>query len=186
MLKHKQPEKVWSDKGTEFKADFKKLCDKRGIHAYTTHSEPKATYAERQIRSLKAIIYKYLEKNWTWEYIHKLQDFVKTMNTRVNRITKLAPYKVTKKDVPRIIGEAIERREAMRGKPKFKIGDTVRMSGYNVPFKKGYQQNFTDEVFTITDIATVTPVCYRVKNSRGVKINGIFYQPELIKVKTSS
>ena len=26
----KQPEKVWTDKGTEFKGDFKKLCDRKG------------------------------------------------------------------------------------------------------------------------------------------------------------
>ena len=31
MIEKVQPQKVWSDKGTEFKGAFKNLCDKRGI-----------------------------------------------------------------------------------------------------------------------------------------------------------
>ena len=53
MIKKKQPEKVWTDKGSEFKGDFKKLCEKKGIHLYTTESETKSAFAERNIRSLK-------------------------------------------------------------------------------------------------------------------------------------
>ena len=56
MIKKKQPEKVWTDKGSEFKGDFKKFCEKKGIHLYTTESETKSAFAERNIRSLKNII----------------------------------------------------------------------------------------------------------------------------------
>ena len=58
MIKKKQPEKVWTDKGSEFKRDFKKLCEKKGIYLYTTESETKSAFAEGNIRSLKNIIYK--------------------------------------------------------------------------------------------------------------------------------
>ena len=60
-IKYKQPQKVWVDDGTEFLGAFKNLCDKRGIHLYSTFSEKKSAFAERNIRSLKNIIYKYLE-----------------------------------------------------------------------------------------------------------------------------
>ena len=59
MIKHKQPKKVWVDAGTEFKT----LCQRRNIKSYQTFSEKKSAFAERNIRSLKNIIYKYLEKN---------------------------------------------------------------------------------------------------------------------------
>ena len=39
MIEKVQPQKLWSDKGTEFKGAFKNLCDKRGIATYTTASE---------------------------------------------------------------------------------------------------------------------------------------------------
>ena len=53
MIKHKQPQKVWVDDGTEFLGAFKTLCNKRGIHLYSTFSEKKSAVAERNIRSLK-------------------------------------------------------------------------------------------------------------------------------------
>ena len=39
MIKHKQPEKVWVDDGTEFLGAFKRLCNSRAIHLYCTFSE---------------------------------------------------------------------------------------------------------------------------------------------------
>ena len=41
LIKTKQPKKVWVDKGTEFKGEFEKLCTKREIIKYNTHSEKK-------------------------------------------------------------------------------------------------------------------------------------------------
>ena len=48
MIKTK-PKKIWVDKGTEFKGEFEKLCIKREIIKYKTHSEknqrlPKETF----------------------------------------------------------------------------------------------------------------------------------------------
>ena len=65
MIKHKQPEKVWVDDGTEFLGAFKALCTERGIHLYSTFSEKKSAFTERNMRSLKNIIYRYLEESWT-------------------------------------------------------------------------------------------------------------------------
>ena len=49
MIKRKQPEKLWIDKGSEFKGDFKKFCEKKGIHLYKTESEDKSAFADRKI-----------------------------------------------------------------------------------------------------------------------------------------
>ena len=125
MIKHKQPQKVWVDDGTEFLRAFKTLCNKRGIHLYSTFSEKKSAFAERNIRSLKNIIYRYLEEKWTYSYINTLDQFVKTINSRVNRVTKLAPNKVTKKDVPRLVSLTVETRRSQ--KPKLYVGDFVRI-----------------------------------------------------------
>ena len=95
MIKQKKPEKVWTDKGSEFKGEFKKFCEKE-IHLYTTENETKSAFAERNIRSLKNIIHKYLEENWTWTYFKELPQFVNTINSRVNRVTQLAPNKIFK------------------------------------------------------------------------------------------
>ena len=59
-FKKSRPKK-WVDKGTEFAGEFKKLCKADGIQNYTRMSETKAAFAERTIRSLKNILYRYME-----------------------------------------------------------------------------------------------------------------------------
>ena len=157
MIKTKQPKKVWVDKGTEFKGEFKKLCTKREIIKYNTHSEKKSAFAERNIRSLKSIIHKYLEFEWTYSYIEKLQSFVQMINSRVNRVTKLAPNKVTRKHVPALVSLIANSSSKLVQKPKFYVGDYVRIAKTDLPFRKGYKQIYTDEVFEIVAIPTVNP-----------------------------
>lgn len=181
MIKHQQPEKVWSDEGKEFKGEFAKLCDKRGIIIYSTRSETKSAFAERNIRSLKVLITKHLEEHWTYEYLSKLSEFVKTINTRVNRVTGLAPAKVTKKDTAHLVSLTVDAK--LIAKPTFRVGDTVRIAKKDLPFKKGYQQNYTDELFEIVKIPTLNPPTYNLKDLENQPILGKFYGPELVKVE---
>ena len=83
ITKKNRPKKIWVDPGTEFAGDFKKFCNAEGIHVYFTISETKATFAERAIRSLKNILYRYMEEHG-YKYIHKLSQFVKILNSRKN------------------------------------------------------------------------------------------------------
>ena len=133
MIKRKQPEKVWVDHGTEFLGAFKALCTERRIHLYSTFSEKKSAFAERNTRSLKITIYRFLEEKWTLSYLDKLDAFVKTITSRVNRTIKLAPNKVTKKDVPRLVSLT-----ANSQNPKFYIGDFVRTVKKGL-FREGLQ-----------------------------------------------
>ena len=183
MIKHKQPQKVWVDDGTEFLGAFKTLCSKRGNHLYRNFSEKKSAFAERNIRSLKKLIYRFLEEKWTYSYINNLDKFVRTINSRVNRITKLAPNKVTKKDVPRLVSLTVEKRRSQ--KPKLYVGDFVRLVKKEETFRKGYKQSFNDEVFEIAGNPTLNPPTYSLIDSNKEIIQGKFYQPELQLVRES-
>ena len=182
MIKVKQPKKVWVDQGTEFKGSFKNLCEKKGIELYTTHSEKKSAFAERNIRSLKNIIYRYLEDKWTYSYITKLQDFVNTINGRTNRVTKMAPNKITKRDVPYLRSLTTDASYCMKKQPKYSVGDLVRISKADTTFRKGYKQTFTDELFEIIDIPTKNPPTYSLLDKNAEPILGKFYEAELNKV----
>ena len=67
-------------------------------------------------------------------------------------------------------------------KPTFRIGDRVRISKYDLPFRKGHKPQFTSEVFEIVAIATKKPPTYTIKDEQGEIIQGKIYQKELIKV----
>ena len=82
------PRRLWVDKGTEFAGTFKTFCANKRIHIYHTNSETKAAFAERAIRSLKRILYRYMDEKQTYVYLPKLQQFVNTMNNRINRSIK--------------------------------------------------------------------------------------------------
>ena len=127
-------------------------------------------FAERNIGSLNNIIYRYLEEKWTYSYIDKLDQFVNTINSRVNRVTKLSPNKVTKKNVPRLV--SLSAQTSFLQKPKFYIGDFVRIVKKDEAFKKGYKHSFTDEVFEITDIPTLTTPTYSIVDANKGKIEG--------------
>ena len=149
-----KPQTVWSDKGTEFKGTFKNLCYKILIETYTTASETNSAFTERNNRSIKNVMYKHMENKWTYHYIDKLAQFVQTKNSRGNRVTKIAPNKVTNKHVPELISIASDQSSKFVKKPNFKVRDTVRIAKQDLPFKKGYKQSFTDEVFTIIKVPT--------------------------------
>ena len=49
-------------------------------------------------------------------------------------------------------------------------------------FRKVYKQNYTNEVFTIFEIATVSPPTYNLIDANNVIIEGNFYEPELVQI----
>ena len=67
-------------------------------------------------------------------------------------------------------------------KPTFKIGDRVRISKYDLLFRKGYKPQFTRKVFEIVAIAKRKPPTYTTNDEQDEIIQGKFYQKELIKV----
>ena len=78
ISKRNRPQKIWVDNGTEFAGAFKKFCAAEGIQVNSTMSETKAAFAERTIRSLKNILYRYME-DYGYKYIHKLPQFITTL-----------------------------------------------------------------------------------------------------------
>ena len=90
ITKTNRPKKIWVDKGTEFAGAFKNFCAAEGIQVYSTMSETKAAFAERTIRSLKNILYRYVE-DFGYKYIHKLPQFITSSNSRTNSSIDMRP-----------------------------------------------------------------------------------------------
>ena len=73
--------------------------------------------------------------------------------------------------------------KSKRKKPRFKKGDSVRISKTKHIFEKGYTPNWTTEIFTIVRVAPTNPVTYHIKDYQGQIVRGGFYEQELLKVK---
>ena len=168
------PEKLWVDKGTEYGVTFKKFCKEKDIEVYSTMSETKAAFAERAIQSLKHIIYRYIEDHGE-KFIPKLQQFVSTLNCRKNRSIGKSPRDVKNSDFLSILYNKSFKKYT---KPKVNFGNRVRISKNDIPFKKGYKPQFTDE---ISAISTKKPPTYIIKDLEKEEILGKLYEKELRK-----
>ena len=154
ITKKNRPKKTWVDKGTKVTGEFEKLCKAEGKQFYSTMGETKAAFAERTIRSLKNILYRYMEDNG-YRYIHKLTQFVTTLNPRRNCSIDLIPKNVKNSDCLSILYSKPLRKFR---KPHIKTGDTVHISKYDLPSRKAYKPQFTQEVFQIVVISSRKPL----------------------------
>ena len=98
-------------------------------------NETKAALSERTIRSMKNILYRYKE-DFGYKYIHKLPQFITTLNPRRNSSIDMRPNTVKHCDFMSILYSKPLREFR---KPTFKVGDRVRFSKYDLPFRKGYK-----------------------------------------------
>ena len=90
ITKKNRPKKLWVDEATHFAGEFKKLCKAEGRQIYSTMNENRAAFAERTIRSLKNLLYRYMGDNG-YKYNHKMAQFVTTLNSGRNCSIDLIP-----------------------------------------------------------------------------------------------
>ena len=90
---------------------------------------------------------------------------------------------VTAKDVPKLIALQFEKSKTRPQKPQFEVGDRVRIALKNMPFRKGYKQQYTNEVFKVHQVCkpkkTGLATTYRLEDIKNEPILGRFYTAEL-------
>ena len=141
-------------------------------------SETKAAFAERTMRSLKNIFYRYMEDSG-YKNIHKLTQFVTTVNSRRNCSIDLTSKNVKNSN---LLSSLCSKPLREFKKPKFENGDRVRISKYGLPFRKGCKPQFTKKVVEIVAICSRKPPTYTIMDAADEIIRCKFYQKELIKV----
>jgi len=114
-----------------------------------------------------------------------LAKLVKEYNNTKHSSIKMTPIEASKKkNQGTVYLNLYGDMETSRQKPKFKVGDKVRISKYKRKvFDKGYTPNWTEEVFTIDKIQYTNPLTYKLNDLNNEEIQGSFYEPELLKAK---
>ena len=177
----KNPMWIYSDKGKEFcNSHFQNLMKSKFIDHKTSNSpDVKAPNCERYIRTLKERLWKYFTKTKTKRYIKVLQRIVEAINSSYNQTIGCRPI-----DVTQVNEEQIRKRVNQTQQPrreKIKVGTKVRIAKEKTAFKKGYLQNFTDELFIVKKCLPRKPEpVYVIEDLHGNKIEGVYYSPELV------
>ena len=96
--KGRQPEKLHTDKGTEFTNRlFQRFLKDKNILFFTTHNDTKASIVERFNRTLKGKMWKYFTAKNTLKYIDVLQKLMYSYNHSRHRSIGMKPADVNPK-----------------------------------------------------------------------------------------
>ncbi len=176
------PKYIWVDEGKEFyNKRMTEWLKANNITRYSTHGEHKSAVVERFNRSLKEKMWKRFTAENTRNWIGMLDKLMNDYNNRYHRTIKMTPTEASEKEneVEVLNNQGFAGRIAK--KPKFKVGDRVRISRLKGLFEKGYLPNWSEEVFEIVEVKYTNPYTYILKDSQGEVVVGSFYTEELQK-----
>lgn len=152
---------------------------KRNIKIFSTFTTKKAAIAERFNRSLKNLMWKHFSHSGGHKWIKMLHKLIDQYNNTFHRTIKMKPIDVNRSVERELLNTVYTPRITWKLKPKFKIGDHLRISKYKHIFYKGYTMNWTTEIFRIRKVQHTNPITYLLIDFYGQDINGSFYKEEL-------
>ena len=149
------------------------------ISYFSTKSDKKVAIVERFNRTLKTMMWKYFYSKGTYNWVDVLDELTKNYNNTKHSRILMKPADVNKSNENLVwitlYGSAMGKLPL----PKFRVGDTVRISKYKIIFSKGYEANFTEEIFKISKVFREYPNMYEIEDHEGEPIIGKFYEEEL-------
>lgn len=184
----RKPVNLQTDKGSEFIAqEVQKFFKNKDIHHFTTQNpDVKAAVVERFNRTLKTKMWRYLHYVNTERYIDALEDLVNAYNNSYHRTIRMTPNSVNENNILQVYrntyGKMNLTDKTLYKKPKFKVNDYVRLAKEKGTFEKGYETNFTEEVFKVNKVIPHMKPTYEVVDLAGEPLEGKFYQEELQKI----
>lgn len=182
----KPPRYLQTDQGKEFyNSTFKAMLENYNVELYSTFGNKKAAVIERFNRTLKAKMWREFSANGSYKWIHILDQLLNEYNHSIHRTIKMKPVDVKLSDEQYLLSihNRIKNKRPRGNAKKFKVGDCVRISKLKGVFEKGYTANWSSELFTIDKVLATTPVTYQLKDFKNNKIEGGFYNEELLKAK---
>jgi transposase InsO family protein len=183
---NRKPWTIYSDRGMEFCARLMRdFFAEQDIDKIEIDTSPAihCAMAEHANRMIKTRLYKYFTDQNTWRWIDVIQRIVDQLNHSYNRVLKMRPIDVTPQNEQTVRAMLIAQRWH-KLKPRFAVGDFVRMDRETDTFEKGYEAgNFTEEVFKVIQVCDTDPVTYRLSDLQGERVTGQFYNESLSPVR---
>ena len=181
-----KPERINTDRGSELICKkFKNFLKENHIHHYLSYSLRKCPVIERFNLTIQRLLYKMMHENNTLEWVKFLDPAMSIFLNRTHSTTKMSPLEAEEEKNSSALRKTYYKKymkhEGKKQKPIFKVGDKVRIFKERGKFHRGYMEDFSEEIFTISNIDTNLPVVrYKLKEFNGNEIVGSFFQNELI------
>ena len=130
-------------------------------------------------------MFHFFTANNTYRYIDVLQDMVTHYNNSKHSSIKMTPVQASlpenEAQVYLNLYDDVIHDTSEWPKPKFAVGDKVRITKKHTVFKKSYLPLWTEELFEISSIQYTNPITYKLRDLNNEEISGTFYEQELQK-----
>jgi hypothetical protein len=171
----------WNDSGTEFyNKKFKSLLKSIGADIYSTYNDSKAVIAERFIRTLKGMIWKRFLTAGDRKWLGILGELVNSYNNKVHRTLGMTPSEAREEANVNKVRKGL--RPPKAGKPRYGLGDWVRIANKKGIFEKGFHPTFSYQIYKIVGVNLTSPVTYLLEDYYGETIDGSFYEADIVPV----
>ena len=188
------PLTLQTDRGKEFVGGALQNVLKRYNIKFRVARNPdvKAAVVERLNRTIKERIWRYFTHRNTHRYIDVIQKIVYAYNNTTHSVTKMKPAEVNLYNAADARAN-LQRSVYQRGRklrvpkqPKYEVADYVRISRSKGTFAKGFEKNYSEEIFKIVRISKRQGIyTYELEDIDGERIDGFFYNEELALVERS-
>ena len=175
------PYKLWTDEGQEF-LSLKEFYEEMEIERYSTRSPIKSAYAERMNRTLEELLYKKMMALNTRRWIDLLDEVVDIHNNRISSVLHgFTPNQAHEKQNEEYLRAKFladyekYKKRFEKQKPKFAVGDTVRVIRKTKVFNRGYEPAFGREIFTVREVKKTFPITYKLEGKQRA-----YYSQELV------
>ena len=141
------PESIYCDEGSEFTNNkFLQLLDDDKIKIlYATNHAP---FVESFNRTMKRMIYKYMEHNGITSWTDIIKSLLHAYNTTVHSTTKMKPNDIHVKDIE-LVRKNIASKALKVNYPEINEGDDVLLAMKEKTFRKESDPNFDDQVYKV-------------------------------------
>lgn len=128
-------------RGSEFRnGEFEKFLSRLKIKLIFTNSSFKCSHIERAQYTLERLIFSHITARESLEYVNFLQHLVNRYNSTRHSFTKYTPHEAEKSVEAQdeiLIRFGQKYQKMQQQKPKFKVGDIVRILLFKGPFHRG-------------------------------------------------
>ena len=112
-------------------------------------------------------VFKYFTANSTRKYIDILDEFVNRYNT-VHSFIKMTPTEASKKKTKTKSGEMCTVITVLSSERRRSFQSMITSESLKKGiFDKGYTPNWTEEIFTVSEVRYTDPITYKLKDLNG-------------------
>ena len=153
----KYPNVVQFDEGKEFyNVGVRNLLKSHDVNYFSTQSDKKAAI----------VVWKYFYSKGTYNWVDTLDELTENYNNTKHSSILMKPRDVNKTNENLVWFTLYVSPLGKLPLQKFRVGDTVRVSRYKSIFGKGYEANFTEEIFKVKSVLRGGPTVYELEGSR--------------------